>query len=377
MARAPLLVDVTAAAAKHTGVARWIEGFCAHLRSRGIPFQTTSACDWAAQLGPIRQRALRTSVLRDLIYYSRVLPRLSAQYERVVILDNVARLVAPLPATARPFYLIHDIIPLEMSDTFVLQTAGARAALLWKLTRRIYRWRFRRVVFATGARFGCISKATQASMERTFGSMANRGEWIGPMMLRIANSDDSNCDGRIASLAMQQPYVLALGTGDPKKGLESLLNAWQRTAIDDHLRLILFGDAWQARAGSAMRRKLRELEASNIVHVGGVCDVTLQFLYRHAKAFVFPSRFEGLGLPPAEYAEAGGGELILRDIPSLREIYGDVARFFATDEELIALLKALPDSRAPLISPELRRETLRRRLDSSATFDRLCTAIME
>ena len=174
MARAPLLVDVTAAAAKHTGVARWIEGFCAHLSSRGIPFQTTSACDWAAQLGPIRQRALRTSVLRDLIYYSRILPRLSAQYERVVILDNVARLVAPLPAAARPFYLIHDIIPLEMSDTFVLQTAGARAALLWKLTRSIYRWRFRRVVFATGARFVCSIKATQASMARTFGSMANR-----------------------------------------------------------------------------------------------------------------------------------------------------------------------------------------------------------
>jgi glycosyltransferase involved in cell wall biosynthesis len=115
----------------------------------------------------------------------------------------------------------------------------------------------------------------------------------------------------------------------------------------------------------------------NVIHVGQVSDASLEVLYRNAAAFVFPSHFEGLGLPPAEFCEEGNGELIVRDIPALREIYGDVAHLFASEDQIVSMLRAVAENGLmPRLPPPLRREKLRARLDSSATFERLWQAIV-
>ena len=192
-----------------------------------------------------------------------------------------------------------------------------------------------------------------------------------------ATDTSSPLDGEVATLASAQKYVLALGTGDPKKGLESLLRAWRQAGVSDRLRLVLFGASWKGKGRKWVDATIRELGIENAVHVGPVSDATLQVLYRNAAAFVFPSYFEGLGLPPAEFCLESDGELILRDIPALREIYGDVAHSFSSDRELTELLRAVAEGNViSLMSPASRREKLRTRLDSSATFERLCKAIL-
>jgi glycosyltransferase involved in cell wall biosynthesis len=295
----------------------------------------------------------------------------------VVILDNIGRLLSPLPGAAQPFYLIHDLIPLEMTGRFVRRRLGWLTGFRWFLSSRLYRWRLRRVLFAPGARFGYISKATELSAVRAFGERALRGAFIGPMMVPLGDEATSSPpDREVMTLASAQRYVLALGTGDPKKGLDSLLMAWRHAGVSDQLRLVLFGSSWKGKGRRWIDATIRELGVANVAHVGPVSDATLAALYRNAAAFVFPSYFEGLGLPPAEFCLAGDGPLIVRDIPALREIYGDVAHLFASDDELASLLRSLADEQlAPLVPPTSRRETLRARLDSEATFARLWQAI--
>jgi glycosyltransferase involved in cell wall biosynthesis len=174
-----------------------------------------------------------------------------------------------------------------------------------------------------------------------------------------------------------QPFVLALGTGDPKKGVDTLLRAWRDAGVSERMRLVLFGDSWKRSGRARVEASIRALQLENVEHLGCVTDEALRYLYRNATAFVFPSWFEGLGLPPAEYSHYGSGDLLLRDIPTLRELYGDVARFFSSEEELKVLLqRAAAPCSPPLMAPEQRLERLRERLDAANTFHRLYAAIM-
>jgi glycosyltransferase involved in cell wall biosynthesis len=67
--------------------------------------------------------------------------------------------------------------------------------------------------------------------------------------------------------------------------------------------------------------------ASNIRFVGYVDDASLGVLYRHAKAYLFPSFYEGFGLPGLE-AMAYGTPVVAAEAGSLPEIYGQAATYF-------------------------------------------------
>lgn len=373
-----LLIDVTARSGGYSGVARWIDGFCKHLASKGVSYDEISAASWASAAPGLLGLAARLPRVREFLYYCVGLRSISARYEHVVVLDNIGRLLGPLPVQARPFYLIHDLIPLEMSGRFVRETLGWRSALVWAVTRTLYRWRLQRILFAPGARFGYVSRATEAVAHSLFGPRAERGVWIGPALQSVRMTEAPRCarDELIGS-PRDQPYVLALGTGDPKKGLDSLLKAWGRARVDDRLQLVLFGASWKGAGHRWIDAAVRERGLANVTHLGPVSDARLRALYRGAAAFVFPSYFEGLGLPPAEYCVEGSGQLILRDIPALREFYGDVACLFSTQDDLVDLLRRVADGRVdPPVSPEVRRERVQARLDSCAAFERLLAAVL-
>lgn len=65
---------------------------------------------------------------------------------------------------------------------------------------------------------------------------------------------------------------------------------------------------------------------SNILCTGYVTDARARALMKHCKAFLFPSTYEGFGIPPME-ALCMGAKIVLGDIPSLREIYKDTAYY--------------------------------------------------
>ena len=110
------------------------------------------------------------------------------------------------------------------------------------------------------------------------------------------------------------PYVLAVATLEPRKNLETLLQA--QPLLDAGVRLAVAGPSgWGPQL---------ELERERVVPLGYVEGEALARLYRGAAAFVFPSRFEGFGIPVVE-AMASGVPTVVSSHPSLDDAAGDAA----------------------------------------------------
>ena len=82
----------------------------------------------------------------------------------------------------------------------------------------------------------------------------------------------------------------------------------------------------------------------NVLPAGYLRDTEIKTLMKHCEAFLFPSLYEGFGIPPLEAAAAGAPRLILSDIPVLREICGEAAYYIdpLSDGEDLPRLLALP-----------------------------------
>ncbi len=120
--------------------------------------------------------------------------------------------------------------------------------------------------------------------------------------------------------------MLGLGTLEPRKNLGRLVDAWRR--LGDDLGLVLAGGAgWGDQPG---------LDAPGITLLGYVPDEEVPRLYRGAAVFVYPSLFEGFGMPVVE-AMACGVPVVASSHPSLDEAAGDAAvRVDPEDPEAIA-----------------------------------------
>ncbi len=120
------------------------------------------------------------------------------------------------------------------------------------------------------------------------------------------------------------PYVLFVGTLEPRKNLVRLVEAFRRVSIDvGRTRLVLAGP-WGWR-GSGLRAALR---ASNperpVVATGAVDEPTLAALYAGALVFAYPSLYEGFGLPLLE-AMAAGVPVLSSAGSACAEVTGDAA----------------------------------------------------
>lgn len=108
-------------------------------------------------------------------------------------------------------------------------------------------------------------------------------------------------------------YLLFVGTLEPRKGLDDLLAVWE--SIPHRPRLVLCG-------GSGWRSGMVEREGVELT--GYVDRERLRALYRGALAFVYPSRYEGFGIPPLE-ALACGTPVIATRTGAISEFAGDAA----------------------------------------------------
>lgn len=118
-------------------------------------------------------------------------------------------------------------------------------------------------------------------------------------------------------------YLLHVGNRFAHKNVDLLLRAFAELAERDRtLGLVLCG-----LGGPDERDRLAELGIAERVRVIRVSDAQLPALYRDAEAFVFPSLYEGFGLPVVE-AMAAGTPVVMADTPTLREVGGDAALTF-------------------------------------------------
>lgn len=124
-------------------------------------------------------------------------------------------------------------------------------------------------------------------------------------------------------------YLLCLATLEPRKNLKLLVRAYTELYQQGKIatRLVLAG-----RKGWKIDDLLKEAgeAANNITVTGFVDDEDLPAVYQMAKLFVFPSVYEGFGIPPLE-ALACGTPVLVSDISVFKEIYGENATYFQSN----------------------------------------------
>lgn len=132
----------------------------------------------------------------------------------------------------------------------------------------------------------------------------------------------------------QKEYILYVGTVEPRKNLKTLIRAYRDLRAKWDVSLVIAGglgwlyDDVVAYPGQLGLKK-------DVIFTNYIDEGTLRSLYDHASVFVYPSFYEGFGIPPLE-AMTCGVPAVLSDIPSLREVAGDSALFFCpTDHEAL------------------------------------------
>jgi glycosyltransferase involved in cell wall biosynthesis len=159
------------------------------------------------------------------------------------------------------------------------------------------------------------------------------------------------------------PFILYVGTIEPRKNLITLLEAFKRLQVTGcNLKLVIAG-----RAGWLYQPffdRLKALGLGDTVRLlGYVPDVDLPALYRAAEVFVFPSLYEGFGLPPLE-AMACGTPVVCSNASSLPEVVGD-AGLLVPPDDVAGLAAAIG---RVLTDPALRAELSARGRERAARF---------
>jgi glycosyltransferase involved in cell wall biosynthesis len=158
-------------------------------------------------------------------------------------------------------------------------------------------------------------------------------------------------------------YLLAVSTVHPHKNWQRLLEAYAhlvREGRREHLVIAgLAGKAWHE-----VKERLLDAELAERVHLlGWQPRAVLLTLFRFAEALVFPSTFEGFGIPVLE-AMAAGVPVVCSDIPPLREIAGGAAHFFDPTSS-----PALTDALREMFADKaLREQFVERGLERAAQF---------
>lgn len=129
------------------------------------------------------------------------------------------------------------------------------------------------------------------------------------------------------------PYLLQVGGRMNHKNFDRLLLAFRNRGLARDYRLVCAGEPWS----NEERDRLRRLGlADGVTLVRKPSELALRDLYRNAAALIYPSLYEGFGLPPLE-ALACGTPVAASDVASIPEVVGDVAvRFDPSDPEAIA-----------------------------------------
>lgn len=174
------------------------------------------------------------------------------------------------------------------------------------------------------------------------------------------------------SLDSKDKFILFVGGADPRRKLVQLFAAYNNLRAQGHdVKLILAGDTMQG--PERLPEDIRDYLTANpsykdgVHFVGFVTEKQKEWLYSHAVAFVYPSVYEGFGLPVLE-AMRYGTPVITFDNTSLKEVAGDAA-LYATDQTDIAQKTV-----ALLEDPNLRKKYAKLGKERAAKFSWKTTA---
>jgi glycosyltransferase involved in cell wall biosynthesis len=311
----------------------------------------------APQTDRLVLREMQTTVCERFCRIKSTLLRSSVLLPAGVVLEHID-LFHGLDQSGIPFFFrtgksvvtLHDVIPLALPWAFPPRHRWVLTAALARVRRQ--------------ADLVIVPSAAAAEDVVRYLNMDRQRITVIPM----------GCDARFQPMvnaarlvqlrrryALPERYVLFVGTLEPRKNIALLLEAFSRLLAErpqDDIQLVVAGGK-----GWGDGRLIATMEALNIrrrvIFTGFVEDDDLPDLYRGAQMFVYPSLYEGFGLPVLE-AMACGTPVITSNRSSLPEVVGDAALLIdpTRPDDLAAAMSAIMSNGA--LHEELRGKGLAR-----------------
>ncbi len=205
-----------------------------------------------------------------------------------------------------------------------------------------------RQVLSGAARIFAVSNFTRVEIEKLFGIPEDRIEVIyNAIDERFLHGHASAADRQVIAQRYQvtYPFLLYAGRISPHKNVGRMIEAFSalKTELEKDgafpdLKLIIIGD--DLSGNPELRRTVVRSGVQNDVRFLGFVPIdVLRIFYDQAKIFVFPSLYEGFGLPPLE-AMAHGTPVVTSNVSSLPEVVGDAA-VLVHPENVFELMRAL------------------------------------
>lgn len=224
-----------------------------------------------------------------------------------------------------------------------------------------HRWAFKLFFKKDVARANVVTAISKGSSDRLLGLFGRAADAI--VYPAIDDSFNPQSAARVREVLIRhsllRPYFLAVATWEPRKNLELLIRTFlsmkEQGLLAEHKLVLVGGRGWKD------QRLVRLLAgADSVVPLGYVPDEHLAPLYSGAAVFIFPSLYEGFGMPVAE-AKACGTRVVASDTPELREAGGEDVIYISPTAEGIrqGILRA--------ISLEMQAEGIRHRFPSWTT----------
>jgi glycosyltransferase involved in cell wall biosynthesis len=186
----------------------------------------------------------------------------------------------------------------------------------------------------------------------------------------VAEREGEKSKNILAKYGIQEKYIFSLGRLNERKNLSSLIFAYKglRDAGSLDFKLAIGG-----KKDFLFGKVLSEIKSSgyenDIILTGYIDDKDLPVLFRNAEFFVYPSLFEGFGLPPLE-AMAYGCPVITSDVSSIPEVVGDAGILIDPNsvEEISSAMKKI------VSNPDLKEEMRKKGSEQAKLFDWETTA---
>lgn len=211
-----------------------------------------------------------------------------------------------------------------------------------------------------------ISESTKRDLIATFGAAPERVQVIycGKDAAFVPASDRAVLEAWRAARGVPEKMILFVGTIEPRKNVARLIRAFaraKRAARLPHQLVLIGARGWKS---SEVDRAITQTGSANdVMFVGYVAQEELPRWYQAADLFVYPSLYEGFGMPPLD-ALASGTPVVTSNAASLPEVVGDAAIQVAPDDEdalMDAIVRALTDR-------ALREQMCARGLEQAAKF---------
>jgi glycosyltransferase involved in cell wall biosynthesis len=263
--------------------------------------------------------------------------------------------LAPLAAPCPYLNIVHDLALMRTPQFFNMRKRIVVQALL-------------PIVVQSAAGVGTVSEASRQDVISILSVPQHRIVMLpGAPHPTCRPSTESELARVRARYRLTRPYVLSVGTLEPRKNLPMLLQAFDRLLArtgtrSAELELVTVGGrGWRDRH---LRAELeRRLPGGRVHAIGYVPESDLVALYGGAEVLAYPSHFEGFGLPALE-AMACGTPVVASDIQALREVSAGAAVLVPPGDE-----RALATSIAALVEdPALRAAARERGLARASAF---------